>query len=92
MPYINKYERSRIELGYKTPQDAGELNFVLTSVLLEYVEQFGLNYKAVNDCVGAVECAKLELYRRTAAPYEDRKIEDNGDVYPAHLLNGGKNV
>ena len=31
--------------------------------------------------VGVLECAKLELYRRMAAPYEDEKIEDNGDVY-----------
>ena len=33
--------------------------------------------------VGVLECAKLELYRRLAAPYEDLKIEDNGDVYNA---------
>ena len=28
-----------------------------------------------------LECAKLELYRRVAAPYEDEKIDQNGDVY-----------
>ena len=31
--------------------------------------------------MGALECAKLELYRRVAAPYEDVKIMENGDVY-----------
>ena len=31
--------------------------------------------------IGVLECAKLELYRRVAAPYEDDKIDENGDVY-----------
>jgi hypothetical protein len=31
--------------------------------------------------IGALECAKLELYRRLASPYEDLKIADNGDIY-----------
>jgi hypothetical protein len=39
------------------------------------------DYQAINDCLGALEGAKLELYRRVAAPYEDRKIQENGDVY-----------
>jgi len=35
---------------------------------------------------GVLECAKLELYRRIAAPYEDTKIEENGDVYSEAVL------
>ena len=30
--------------------------------------------------MGVLECCKLEFYRRVAAPYEDIKIEENGDV------------
>lgn len=30
---------------------------------------------------GALECTKLELYRRRVADYEDQKIADNGDAY-----------
>lgn len=33
------------------------------------------------DALGALECCKLEFYRRVAAPYEDSKIISNGDVY-----------
>ena len=40
-----------------------------------------LRYTHVNEAVGVLECAKLELYRRVAAPYEDEKIAENGDVY-----------
>jgi len=45
----------------------------------------GLSYTFINDCVGALEGAKLELYRRVASPYEDKKIAENGDVYPLDL-------
>mgnify|MGYP001591712806 CR=1 FL=1 len=30
--------------------------------------------------------AITELYNRVAAPYEDRKIVENGDVYPPDQL------
>ena len=38
------------------------------------------NYADINSAIGVLECAKLELYRRQAAPYEDKKIEENGEV------------
>jgi len=31
--------------------------------------------------MGALEGAKLELYRRKVAIYEEEKIKENGDVY-----------
>jgi hypothetical protein len=40
-----------------------------------------LRYAHLNEVIGAIECAKLELYRRVAAPYEDLKISEAGDVY-----------
>ena len=38
-------------------------------------------YAHLNEAIGVLECAKLELYRRVAAPYEDEKIAESGDVY-----------
>lgn len=38
---------------------------------------------------GAVRCCQLELYRRVAVDYEEKKIVENGDVYPDNLLGGG---
>lgn len=40
-----------------------------------------LSYADINEAIGALECAKLELYRRIAVPYENRKLAENGDVY-----------
>jgi len=64
------------------PQDGGELNFAITSLIDTYLRgRGGVRYLHLNEVIGVLECAKLELYRRIAAPYEDRKIAENGDVY-----------
>lgn len=78
MPYI-KQDR-RIPLTMELPDTAGELNYVFTKLALRYLTRHGMNYQHVNDVIGALEGAKLELYRRHVAPYEDQKIIENGDV------------
>lgn len=39
-----------------------------------------LSYSDYNSAIGVLECAKMEFYRRRAAPYEDEKLSENGDV------------
>jgi len=80
MPYIPQKRREDILID-GTANGPGELNFLITSLCVEYVVQWGLSYQTVNDIVGALEGAKLEFYARAARPYEDRKIKENGDVY-----------
>ena len=81
MPYIRQTERDLLQpMGYTTPDNAGQLNFVLTMICKQYWEERG-RYQAINDILGALEGAKLEFYRRVAAPYEDTKIKENGEVY-----------
>jgi hypothetical protein len=81
MPYITEERRKAINLG-EFPQTAGELNYTITDLVDAYIQHHqGLTYSVVNEVIGALECAKLELYRRVAAPYEDEKIKQNGDVY-----------
>ena len=58
---------------------AGDLNYIFSMIIKSYLE-FGGSYQAINDVIGALECCKLELYRRQVAPYEDQKIEENGDI------------
>ena len=83
MPYIDADARSRLD-GGGSPRTPGELNYALTRLVDDYLaEKGGLRYRHLNEVVGVMECAKLELYRRLAAPYEDRKIEEAGDVYRA---------
>ena len=79
MPYIKKENRQRFDyLG--TADTAGELNYQITKIIIDYFH-VRRNYQAINDIVGALEGAKLEFYARVARPYEDTKIQQNGDVY-----------
>lgn len=84
MPYISLKDRIRIaeevDEGGPIPTTAGELNYCLTCLVLDYFKRNGGRYQQINDIVGALEGCKLEFYRRVAAPYEDTKIKENGDV------------
>lgn len=79
MPYIKQEQRD--ELKYRTPINCGELNYEITQLIKEYIIRKGECYQTYNDIIGALEGAKLELYRRKTAPYEFDKIVENGDVY-----------
>jgi len=58
---------------------AGELNYLFTRIIDRQLDN--ANYARYNELIGALECCKLELYRRMIVPYEDKKKKDNGDVY-----------
>jgi len=80
MPYIDKKRRSTL-LEKTVPINAGELNFLITILVDDYINYHGKSYHTLNEAMGVLECAKQELYRRIAAPYEDEKMKINGDVY-----------
>ena len=87
MPYIKaenrkKYEKvleSLLKILKTLPPEKidGELNYVVTKILKEI---YPLRYFHINKAVGLLECIKLEYYRRVAAPYENSKIKESGDV------------
>lgn len=80
MPYLEKAVRASLEEG-RVPGEAGELNYLVTKLCDAFLMKTGLSYKNINQAIGALECAKLELYRRIASPYEDDKARLNGEVY-----------
>ena len=80
MPYIEKSGRSDLDyvvnyIGQLTP---GELNYLITKVLLSQEHDCYSNFVTF---LGTLEAVKLELYRRMIGPYEDKKKEENGDVF-----------
>ena len=87
LPYIksekrDKYDKVLNELvgilkSLPAEEVDGELNYVVTKILKGV---YPLRYYHVNKAVGVLECIKLEFYRRVAAPYEDAKIKESGDV------------
>ena len=84
MPYITPEQRERIANEMRLPNIAteGSLNYVLTKVIKRYLDgRPHVRYVDYNAVVGALECCKLELYRRLIAEHEDRAMAVNGDVY-----------
>ena len=87
MPYITQEERPQYDeviaeltrlLKEKPPESVdGHLNYVVTRIIKEV---YPLRYYHINKAMGVLECIQHEFYRRVAAPYEDTKIEQNGDV------------
>lgn len=89
MPYIPETQRIDInddllEAGLDfTPENAGELNFIVSTLINNYLLKKGVRYAHINEMMGALECAKMELYSVIAEPYEAAKCEENGAVYTA---------
>jgi ribosomal protein S3AE len=87
LPYIKSEKRKKYEkiiqelvsiLKSLPPEEVdGDLNYVVTKLLKEV---YPLRYYHINKAVGVLECVKLEFYRRVAAPYEDLKIKESGDI------------
>jgi len=88
MPYIeSKKDRTDLICGKRDPNNAGELNFLITSITHVYIEQHKLCYSTLNEVIGILECAKLELYRMVAAPYENEKLLENGPISDLDVEN-----
>ena len=94
MPYITKQERPRYDeliekvtttLLEKFPAEngkgfsEGDLNYVISSVVWNLFDKKP-SYSVGNKLVGVLECVKQEFIRRRLNGYEDKKIEENGDI------------
>lgn len=80
MPYLEQAIRASLDDGRK-PLKGGELNYLISKMLNEFMANRGVSYTVMNEALGALEAAKLEFYRRVAGPYEDQKARANGEVY-----------
>ena len=91
MPYIPPDQREVLDnpiislacriLAHDENERAGLLNYTISSLLARLSRGEDVNYNNINRMIGVLECAKLELYRRLASPYEDQKMQANGDVF-----------
>ena len=82
-PYIHTLYESLIDSTKSNDELAGNLNYIiyyLINQILHRDNNIQLNYNNINSIIGFLECCKLELYRRVACPYEDKKISQNGDI------------
>ena len=89
MPFIDQASRALYAPAIKAiveriPDDArhgkGDLTYVITEILHQY---FGekLRYTDHADIIGVLECAKLEFYVGRTHAYEQKKLQEHGDIY-----------
>lgn len=81
MPYIPSSRRDLVLMN--GPETVGELTFLLTEHVRRYVADKGESFVRYAEVVAALECTKLEMYRRQVGEYENAAILRNGDVWPA---------
>lgn len=86
MPYVKKEQRkyiydsdmNTINMGFI--EDGGCLQYAIAVMVKELLATYPDNYGSREMIMGALAGAQMEFYRRHVAPYEDKKIEENGDI------------
>mgnify|MGYP001227289921 CR=1 FL=1 len=56
----------------------GEINYTFSRIIAKTMGH--VSYTKIAIATGVLENIKQEFYRRVAAPYEDKKIVQNGDI------------
>lgn len=76
---INELHKALVELEMDDENNnmEGNLNYTITRLLRMC---YGKSYGEMNDAIGVLSCVMMEHYRTIAAPYEDQKKFENGDV------------
>jgi len=81
-PIVDDLHRAILDLELDDPDTnntQGNLNYAFTRLIRKVYGTNG-NYQNINDALGMLMGVALEHYRTVAAPYEDQKKFDNGDV------------
>jgi hypothetical protein len=79
-PYINEADRRYVDEG-GVPLTPGELHYQLALAIDQFLATKKVNYIIFNDVMGVLTCLSHEIYRRIVAPYEDKKLKENGEVF-----------
>ena len=90
MPYIDKNTRAELDPELRAltdkirraPYDVldGVLNYVISRIVAGSLNRTGWRYRLIARAIAVFEAAKLEFYRRVAAPYEHQAIGKSGDI------------
>jgi len=89
MPYIEQVQREQLwkyidGVGtlIQTPGSPGGLNFLITSIINDYLAGGRTeSYDQYNAVMGVLASVTQELYRVQIVPYEQMKKNENGGVY-----------
>ena len=83
MPYIKEKERIYDEILDDIQYSIvtkGDLNYFICELVARRILQGKISYTTISNWIDTVHDAEAELRRRLLDPYEDLKIQENGDV------------
>jgi len=80
VPYIKDREFFQQWADGIATDNPGILNFVITRICHNYITDNKLCYRTLNEVIGVLESAKMELYRQVVGPYESKKKSLNGNI------------
>lgn len=84
MPYIKDEDRSKFDEAIETLTGIinakGDLNYAICELVGQLILKTKISYTQISEWIDGVDGAERELTRRLLDPYEDIKIEENGDV------------
>lgn len=81
MPYVDMNIRRELD-EERSPETPGELCYVIYQNVVDYYNQFPeAGFSVFVDILGALEVAGDEFKRTYINPYEDKKKDENGDVF-----------
>lgn len=86
MPYIPNGRAYKIDQMLEWPTTKGELNYAISRLIANYLEQKGLSYQNISDAIDAARGAAREAERRVLEPYEDRKAYDTDNADPFEVI------
>ncbi len=87
MPYIKQEQRPKIDelvnplidhiKSLDLEDQDGSINYAVTEMIKHVYPEKYFHY---NRALGVLSAIQLELYRHIIGPYEDKKIQENGDL------------
>lgn len=87
MPYIDRSKRTPLDEALEPAlkkialgRDKGEMNYMLTRLVLAWLRQRGQSYNTISDVKAVLDDVRSEFHDRYMRPYEDKKRAENGDV------------
>ncbi len=85
-PAIEQLHKILVDMELDDVEDnnmEGNMNYIFTRLLMMvYGTKDSTRYTQINDAMGVLACVSQEYYRKVAAPYEDQKEFDNGEIVP----------
>lgn len=84
MPYTSQDRRGTeddLRAVVHPEWEQGDLTWAIATLMDEFIVTHGISYAKLSSVRAAAQDAADEWYRRVMAPYEDKKITENGDVY-----------